>query len=134
MPAKTPAQMLLEMPPTASDRFVALLLADKCIELTDKPYRFAINHDIRPPKNLACPLGFDWSRKDRVGIEWEHKLPVRQWLTKALQLGYTVYYMGADREVRGFPHSIAIARRRAALHQMPKVDYSKGEHYDDIPF
>lgn len=126
---KTPAQQLLEMPPTANDRFVALLLADKCIALTDAPFRFTINHDIRPPKNMACPIEYDWTRKDRCGIEWKSKLPVRQWLTKAFMLGYTVQQTNARREGVGFTHSIAIARRRAENHQRPPL-----ENEDDIPF
>lgn len=125
----TASQKLLEIRPTAPDREVAALLADKCIELTDVPYRFAINHDIRPPKNLYCPLRYDWTRKDRVGIEWKLKIPTWTWLTKAFLLGYTVYQMDANRQPVNFPHSIAIARRRAAQHQRPKDDTD-----DDIPF
>jgi|ERR1035437_125899 hypothetical protein len=124
---KSIGQRLLDIPPSASDQMVAMMLADKCIALADRPFHFAINHDIRPPKNLACPLRYDWTRKDHVGVETKNALEIRQWLTKALLLGYTVQQMNERRKGIGFTHSIAIARRRAALHQML-------ENGDDIPF
>jgi len=130
---KNASQKLLEIAPSAPDRQVAMMLADKCIELTDAPFRFAINHDIRPPKNLACPLHFDWSRKDRVGIETTVKAVMRAWLTKAFFRGYTVYQTNTARGSIGFPHSVVIARRRAALHQMPKPG-QPGYEDGDIPF
>jgi hypothetical protein len=123
------SQQLLEITPAYSDRRVAEMLASKCLELTEKPFRYAINHDIRPPKNLACPLRYDWTRKDRVGVEIADKETARRWLVSAALAGYTIYYIGANREVIGFPHSLAVARSRAARHQQPKVDND-----DDIPF
>jgi hypothetical protein len=126
---KTTAQKLLEITPSVSDRQVAMMLADKCIELTDAPFRFAINHDIRPPKNLACPLEYGWTRKDRCGVEWKNRAEIRQWLTKAFLLGYTVQQTNERREGIGYTHSIAIIRRRAENHQRP-INYDS----DDIPF
>jgi hypothetical protein len=133
---KNASQMLLEIGPATFDRQVALMLADKCIALTDAPYRFAINHDIRPPKNQACPLEYGWTRKDRVGIEWKMKHETRKWLTNAFLLGYTVYQMNIARESIGFPHSIAIARRRAENHQAAEARRATGyvDNDDDIPF
>jgi hypothetical protein len=127
---KSANQILLEIGPAVSDRTVAMMLADKCVALTDAPYRFAVRHDIRPPKNLACAVAYEWTRKDLCGVEWKSKPMIRKWLTDAFLYGYTVYQMNAQRTlVVGFSHSIAIARRRAALHQMPKVDND-----EDIPF
>ena len=123
------SQRLLEMEPGRPDRAVAMMLADKCIALTVSPFRFAINHDIRPPKNLACPLGYTWTRKDKCGIELKSTHLMRQWLTKAFLCGYTVYLINDRRESIGPPHSIEIARRRAENHQRPKL-----ENDDDIPF
>ena len=106
-----------------------MMLADKCVKLTYSPYRFAVRHDTRPPKNLACAVAYDWTRKDLCGVEWKSRSMIRKWLTDALLHGYTVYQTNAQRALVGFSHSIAIARRRAALHQMPQVDNDK-----DIPF
>jgi hypothetical protein len=130
MHKKSISQKLLEITDAFDDRQVALMLADKCLVRTYKPYRFSINHDIRPPGNLGCKLHFDWARKDHVGIETSDKEAARRWLTRAARLGYTTQQMDANRKPVGFTHSIAIARRRAALHQMPKVDNDD----DDIPF
>jgi len=126
--AVSAAQKLLELPETASDLQVATLLADKCIELTDAPYRFVVKHDIRPPKNLACAVCYEWTRRDLCGVEWRSKSMIRKWLTDAFLHGYTVAQTNAQRAVVGHWHSIAIARRRAISHQQPKDDS------DDIPF
>jgi len=133
MHKKSISQKLLEITPAFDDRQVALMLAEKCLALTEKPFRFSINHDIRPPKNLACPLHYDWSRKDRVGIECADKETARRWLTHAARLGYTIQQMDADRKPLGFPHSIEIARRRAASHQRPQPTPGADDD-DDIPF
>ena len=123
------SQRLLEITDVFDDRQVAMMLADKCLALTYKPFRFTINHDIRPPKNMACPLHFDWARKAHVGVETSDKEAARRWLTRAMRLGYTTQQTDANRKHVGFTHSIAIARRRAMLHQAPKVDND-----EDIPF
>ena len=122
MHKKPISQQLLDITDAFDDRQVAVMLAEKCLGLTYKPFRFTINHDIRPPKNLACPLHFDWSRKDRVGIETNDKEMARVWLTRAVRLGYTTQQADASRNHVGFQHSIAIARQRARNHQRPKVD------------
>lgn len=106
-----------------------MMLADKCIALTDSPYRFSVRHDIRPPKNLACAVEYDWTCKDRCGVEWKSSPMIRKWLTDAFLHGYTVRQTDAKLADVGYTHSIAIARRRAALHQMPKL-----RNDDDIPF
>lgn len=121
-------QLLDTVTPRFSDRQVALMIADVCIEMTDAPYRFAINHDIRPPKNEACPLAYDWTRKDRCGVEYNSRLGTRQWLTKALLAGYTVYRMKPDRTEHGFATSIDLVRRRA------KYAQREDDGDDDIPF
>jgi hypothetical protein len=129
-------QQVLAITPAYSDRRVAELLAAKCLELTERPFRFAINHDIRPPKNLACPLHFDWAKKDRVGVEMLDKERMRKWLVSAALKGYTIQYVGADKEMLGFPHSMAIARRRAENHQAAEARKASGyvDNGDDIPF
>src|ERR1035437_5271403 len=130
MHKKPISQQLLEIAPEYTDRRIAEMLAAKCLTLTEKPFQFSINHDLRPLKNLACPIHFDWARKDHDGSETDDKEKIRRWLVTAFRLGYTVRQMHTNRTLAvGFPHSIAIARRRAALHQAPKVDND-----EDIPF
>lgn len=131
MRKRTVAEDLLEITNEYSDRRVALMLAEQCLSMTDKPFRFAINHDIRPPKNLACPMHYDWTRKDRVGVEINDKETARRWLVSAARLGYTLYLMKADRTIDGRSWDVERARRNAAWHQRPQVEK---DHDDDIPF
>jgi len=128
---KNASRMLLEIGPAVPDITVAKLLTDKCMSLTDRPYRFMIDHDIGGPGYLACPLAFDWSKKKHVGIELMNPHLISRWLTKAFLSGYTVCQVDVTRKPIGFPHSIAIARRRAALYQTLKLPL---ENDDDIPF
>jgi len=100
------------------------------LALTDTPYRFSINHDIRPPKLAPCPVEYNWTRKDRCGIIWRSRVPTKKWLTAALLHGYTVFLVGSDQRTEKSSSSIAIARRRAEYHQAPKVPFDDA----DIPF
>lgn len=133
MHKKSMAQQLLEIKPACSDRQIAMMIADRCIELGDKPYRFSINHDIRPPGLKACPLShYDWVKKDHVGIETNYPAVARRWLTSAALAGYTISRVDDkyNDTVPGFSSSIAIVRRRAEFHQRPKLENDD----DDIPF
>lgn len=129
MHKKSLAERLLEVTPEVSTRRVAMIIADRCIEISDSPYRFAINHDIRPPKNLSCELNFDWTRKDRVGIDTTDVNTARRWLTHAAMLNYTLYRVDAQHSETDFSISIEKVRRRAEFHQLPK-----GSNDADIPF
>lgn len=129
---KSTAQRLLDVRPGHPDRHVAMLIADRCIEAGERPYRFAINHDIRPPKNAACPLShYDWTKKDAVGIDTRDILIARRWLTSAALKGYTITWVDENYrdKVPGLSTSIAIVRRRASYHQLPRNNDD-----DDIPF
>ena len=122
---KSLAQLLLEIEPDASDRKIATLIGDRMTENERVPYIFSIQHDIRPPKNLRCPVRYDWALKDRVGIHTTDKPTARRWITEACLHGFSVTSDG----VYPLTFSIAIARRRAEFHQHPPV-YDDG----DIPF
>jgi hypothetical protein len=130
MHKKSLAQKLLDVTPAFADRQVAMMIADRALEY-GQPYRFAINHDTRPPKNLACPMEYDWALKDSVGIDTTDMPLARRWLTKALIRGYTISRVDERHHdmVPGFSSSLAIVRRRAESHQRPKLDTD-----DDIPF
>jgi hypothetical protein len=128
---KSLAQKLLDVTPAFADRQVANMIASRAIEF-GAPYRFAINHDIRPPGMKACPLShYDWALKDAVGIDTPVTPIAFRWLTSALLRGYTISRVDHNHRdlVPGFSSSIAIVRRRAENHQRPKVDND-----DDIPF
>lgn len=127
-------QKLLKITAATPDREVAILIAEYAISMTDVPYRFAINHDVRPPKLAACSVEYTWTRKDRCGVDWTHRTLVKKWLTQALLCGYTVYLMTADHKEGGFASSIAAARKRAQYHQQAEARRAVGEDDDDIPF
>jgi hypothetical protein len=123
-------QKLLEITPAFSDRQIAMMVAERQIETTDKPFRFSINHDIRPPGNKACPLShYDWTKGDRVGIDTKDVAIARRWLTSAVLKGYTVRKVDAQYNPDGFPSSLEIARIRADYYQNQKASDD-----DDIPF
>lgn len=127
-----PAEKLLTVTDAFADRQVALMIADKLISYSKtEVYRFRINHDIRPPKCLPCPVVYDWASKDYVGIELsKNKMYARQWLTDAALHGYKIEEVDAKRKpTGGRAESIDIVRKRAEYHQRPKP-----ENDDDIPF
>lgn len=126
---KTDVQKLLEMNPNLPDRTVAEMIAAVMMEghyyARPHDYYFSIEHDIRPPKNAACPVHYDWALKDRVGIKTLHRETARRWIVHALLLKFSVSREGG----KPLTCSIERARRRAENHQRPKVDTD-----DDIPF
>lgn len=113
---------LLDITRATSDRQVAMILAEAMLERDRVPYWFSINHDIRPPKCLACPLDYDWSLKGRVGIKTLARTRALKWITDAALAGYEISREGG----RPLTSSLVIARRRAEYHQTPDDD--------DIPF
>jgi hypothetical protein len=117
---------LLNVNLNASDRTIAMLIAEMMLESDALPYKFSINHDIRPPACKACALHYDWALKDTVGITTTDKLVARRWITHACLLGYRVTQENGQNPLSS---SIEIARQRAARHQAPK-----DETDDDIPF
>jgi len=117
-------QNLLDISPDASDRKIANLIAEYMLETDRTPYVFSINHSVRPPLCLPCPVPYDWTIKDRVGINSTDKERARRWIIQAAMLGYSVERTG---DKTALTMSIAIARRRAKYHQMSSND-------DIIPF
>lgn len=134
---KSETAKLLEIQPTTPNRQVALMIAAALLESERQPYCFAINHDIRPPKNKPCPLDYDWALKGHVGIETQDRRKAEAWLARAAIRGYTISPAGTSlrnstapcHQPYGTTASIAIARRRAEWHQKPQ-----SEKDDDIPF
>jgi hypothetical protein len=125
------ASQLDEVKPDAMDRDLARLIARAAIERERIPYRFSINHDIRPPRNLRCPVDYDWALKDRVGIDTPDRMRTLTWLTDVLMLGYTIREVDDKHRTSGLLYSIAAVRERAAYHQRPKPVYGDD---DDIPY
>jgi hypothetical protein len=140
---KSAAQALLEIKSHTPDQAVAGLIVNALLESDRQPYCFAINHDVRPPKCLACPLEYDWSLKDHVGIETPDRRKAEHWITQAVLKGYTVSMAGVSgRNVASPRHqpygatmSIPWARKRAKWHQSDLARKASGEDLDDdIPF
>lgn len=137
---KSAAQKLLDIQSHASGQVVAIFIAEALLESDRQPYCFAINHDIRPPKCLACPLDYDWSLKDHVGIETQDRRKAEHWITQAAMKGYTVSMAGVSghnvpsprHQPYGTAISIASARRRAEWHQ--RTPEQKKADDDSIPF
>ena len=117
--------MIDQLKPDASDAEVARLVALCMLESDRQPYWFSINHDIRPPAMKACPIGFDYAKKDRVGIKTRLRSRAEQWITDAALAGYEI-----DREGGGMSLTMSItrARRLAERAQTPRTDD------EDIPF
>jgi hypothetical protein len=128
----TPAEKLLLVTPTVPDTTVAMLIAAKLIfYATTEWYRYRINHDISPPKCLACPLAYDWASKGFVGIETTNKAHARQWLTDAALAGYKIEEVDAKRKpTLSRVESIDNVRKRAQFLQ----SRNSNAHDDDIPF
>lgn len=116
---------LLTITADNSDRNVANMIAAAMLETDRQPYWFSINHDVRPPKCLACPVHYDWNLKDRVGIKTLVRERAFDWIASAAMHGYQINREGG----KPLTSSIAIARRRAEMAQRPKL-----ENDDDIPF
>lgn len=126
------AAQLLDMKPlSTTDLEVARLIARAAIERDPMRFRFSINHDTRGPKYLACPLEYDWQRKDHVGIETGDRKKAEAWLVRAAALGYLISEVDSAHRETGPQFSIAIARRRAEYHQRPRPVLGDD---DDIPF
>lgn len=127
---KSSSEKLLDVTPGYAARHVALMISDKLIEnAKTEMFRFRINHDVRPPKCLACPINYDWVLKDHVGIETKNKLRARVWLTNAALKGYIIDEVDHKHQpTGGRSESIDIVRKRAEYHQRSKTDD------DDIPF
>jgi hypothetical protein len=127
---KSLAQQLLDITPENCDRRVAMMITDRAMEF-GAPYRFSINHDVRPPKNLACPLAYDWALKDHVGIDEIRPLVARRWLTTALIKGYTISRVDErHHDMASYSANIVVVRQRAENHQRPPMENDD----DDIPF
>lgn len=127
----TVLERMLAVTDKVDDIAVSALIAEKLIFYnTTSRYRFAINHDIRPPKCTACPLDYDWSLGKTVGIGTSSKARAIKWLTDAAVRGYEIDTVDGQRKSTGSrTESIKRVRERARYHQQPKDDTD-----DDIPF
>lgn len=128
-----PREALLAIKPDTTDDIIAMMIAESLIFYNrTAEFRYRINHDVRPPKCLACPLDYDWAQKGHVGIETISSVRARKWLTSAALHDYTIQECDAKRQplLGDWMHSIEIARMRAERHQRPKPEIDD----DDIPF
>jgi hypothetical protein len=120
----TPAAKVLidKLPATASDNEIARLVALYMLEMERIPYWFSIDHDIRPPAMRACPVRFDWAKKDRVGIKTNIRPMAEAWIIEAALHGYTV------QRDNGTPLTMSIKRAREI------AKWAQTPDDDDIPF
>ena len=124
-----------------SDKEIALKEAARVLDADDAPFFLSINHDVRSaacrsnkPRTGACPLIYDWSHANLVGIKVEHRLEAKRWVMQALELGYTVarlrpnYEPMATGQIEFARRLLADRERRAAMTPKErKID-------DEVPF
>lgn len=127
---------LAEIDANWSDDQVAALIAEVLTESEREPYCFVMNHNAGKPDYLACPLRYDFTFQNQVGIETMFKGDAMTWLVKALKLGYVVSAAGPEirrhsglkpKHPYGDTYSIKRARERADIKRRVLDD-------DDIPF
>ena len=127
---------LQEVNPDASDEAIAEILADYLTTpLGSRTFHLSIFHDVRPSslarmKRLRkydpgygshqrispCPLPYDWSRKNTVGVSTRDRDRAQQWIIEATLAGYAVF-RGFSRQGGGFGQGSLEnirARRRAS--------------------
>lgn len=126
-----PVEKLLTITDEISDREAAALIATKIVFYAKtEVYRYSINHDIRPPTCMPCPVPYDWTVKNRVGVEFNSRHLAERWLTLALIHGYEVEEVDGHRKPTGSrTESVKRARERADYARRPKLEID-----DDIPF
>jgi hypothetical protein len=78
----------------STDLELALALADWHIADAVRPgrdmIRVEILHDVRKRSGTPCPLPYDYRDKNAVGIRTRDARRARDWIVRALLLGYTV--------------------------------------------
>ena len=65
-------------------------LTDRLLDRKGPPFRLSINHNVGPPRHVACPLNYDWRHGKTVGIDTCSRPAARDWIGGALTRGYLV--------------------------------------------
>jgi hypothetical protein len=108
---------LSKLPADTSDKIIAEMLADYYLAYTAYWYRrgscLFIFHDVRKrSKEGPCPLTYDWSHMNLVGISAQDITRARAWAVDAMLRGYAVFQSNT-RKGWGFGQgSIADFRKR----------------------
>jgi hypothetical protein len=109
---------------------IAQHIASALLESDRQPYCFSINHDIRPPKNEACLVPYDWALKGRVGMVTQDVVAARAWIIAAACAGYSIAMAHPkSHTVDGLSYSIKTVRTRIEF----KLRHKDNDD-DDIPF
>jgi hypothetical protein len=123
--------------PDAPDAEIAEAIAECLVTTTGAPYILAVFHDVRPgtPKRIArlekfvpgctagerfgpCPVRYDWSRKNLVGVKTRDREVAKRWAIEATLLGYSVFYQFGTISGSGFAKgTIAEVRERVRERQ-----------------
>jgi hypothetical protein len=87
----------LSVGPEVSDQELAQAIADhyvaNCLAVGRK-IKLEIEHDVRRRSTQGpCPLPYDWSRKNIVGISTTDPEYAVAWAVGAMLMGYAVFYM-----------------------------------------
>ncbi|MDO8874481.1 MAG: hypothetical protein Q8M24_15575 [Pseudolabrys sp.] len=102
-----------------SDEEVANLIADwYLLQTRDWPrFHLSIHHDVRTRARgfacygfgIPCPLFYEWTRKNIVGISTSDRARARKWIVEAMCAGYAVFY-GRTKGFAGGKGTIASIR------------------------
>ena len=124
---------LAAISPDASDATIAGIVADYLLtRYSTRYFHLSIIHDVRPsaPVRLArlrkhfpdyqphepmgpCPLPYDWTRKNMVGISTRDRERAREWIIAATLAGYCVFRGFSRDSWSSGAGSIARIRERA---------------------
>lgn len=139
--------MLDALTPADTDEAFCDRIANEFLAHGDIPmYKFFIDHNVKRehkgnPKTGACPLFYNWQRKETCGIEYDltARTPdvqvagvatIRKWIIDALKLGYIV--SSAYGSSGGT--SLRFERRNAEFRSRPFKVSPHSTMDDEIPF
>ena len=78
------------MPAVPNNFALIRTLTAQLLDVRGPPFRLSINHNVGPPKNIACPLEYNFRHGRDVGIETYDRTYAVNWIGMALMKGYHV--------------------------------------------
>jgi hypothetical protein len=111
-------------------------LTAQLLDVLPAPFRIMIDHDVSPPKNVACPLPYDWRHGRTVGIATCDRPFAVRWIGRALMKGYRVerldrtgYNVLSSADLKSARQRVEFAAKRAAM-----TPEQREEEDREIPF
>ena len=124
------------MPDMPNNFALIRTLTAQLLDVRGPPFRILIDHNVGPPKNVACPLEYDWRHGKTVGISTCDRPGAVRWIGRALMKGYSVERLdktGYDAlEAVNLKSARQRATRQAEREAMTPAQRQK--ELDEIPF